>query len=259
MPTLKGLALSLPLILSSALVKAENNDEWTYIAGGYLTANALDADTTIGTPMGDSSVAIDVNFDDLLDNLDYGASGIFRAQKGKLSINVDMLFIGLSDDLSMPLPEGSIEIDMDVDIREHELFVGYKAFEKFADLEILAGLRYVDQDITIKPTIAGQGTTVNVGDNWVDPFIGLRYLGAIGDNSNFNWILRGDIGGFGVGSDFAWRVDAGVSYDISEKWRAALFYKILDIDYETGTSGELNYYTWDGSESGITAGIAYKF
>ena len=75
----------------------------------------------------------------------------------------------------------------------------------------------------------------------------------------WNWILRGYIGGFGVGSDFAWRLDAGATYGFGKQWEAAIFYKILSIDYETGTSGAPSIYTWDGTESGITFGVGYHF
>ena len=116
-------------------------------------------------------------------------------------------------------------------------------------------MRYIDQAITV--SIPALPSPLDIGDSWVDPFIGLRYLGPI--NNKWNWLLRGDIGGFGVGSDFAWRVDAGVTYDITKQWEAAIWYKVLDIDYETGTSGTPSIYKWDGTESGITLGVGYYF
>lgn len=39
--------------------------------------------------------------------------------------------------------------------------------------------------------------------DWVDPIIGLRWLWGFSDRWSLK--LRGDIGGFGVGSDFAWQ------------------------------------------------------
>ena len=62
-----------------------------------------------------------------------------------------------------------------------------------------------------------------------------------------------------MGSDFAWRVDAGVTYRFAKQWEAAFWYKVLDIDYETGSSGNPSLYEWDGRESGITLGIGYYF
>ncbi len=137
--------------------------------------------------------------------------------------------------------------------------MGYQAFAQYPELELIAGARYIDQDIKVNLTTRGplQPPQIVAGDSWVDPFIGLRYFGPI--NNNWSWILRGDIGGFGVGSDFTWRVDAGASYSFAQQWEAAIWYKILDIDYETGTSGTLDRYSLDGTESGITLGVGYHF
>ncbi len=43
---------------------------------------------------------------------------------------------------------------------------------------------------------------LDVSKNWIDPLIGGRYLWRFADG--WNIIARGDIGGFGVGSDFSW-------------------------------------------------------
>ena len=243
---LSHLALLMTVMSVSGLVQAAQSDgDWDFLVAGYLTATAIDAKTTSFTPAGDQVLEIDASFGDLLDNLDYGFSGIFIARKGALSINVDLLFIGLNIDQS--------PATIDVAIGEHELYAGFAVFEQYLDLEIITGVRYVDQEIKVTTP----GPQLVIGDSWVDPFIGLRYLGPI--NNNWNWILRGDIGGFGVGSDFAWRLDAGATYGFGKQWEAAIFYKILDIDYETGTSGTPSIYKWDGSESGITFGVGYYF
>jgi opacity protein-like surface antigen len=255
--------LILTVMSGSTLVNATADDEWNYFIGGYFPATTIDATATAGTSLGDQTLDIDASFSDLFDNMDYGLMGVFIAQKGKLSINVDLVFIGLDINESLPVPPpiGPASANVDLEIQEHELYLGYKAFAQVPALEVIAGARYIDQDIKVNLTTAGPGplssSQLATGDSWVDPFIGLRYLGPI--SNNWSWILRGDIGGFGVGSEFSWRVDAGVRYAFAEKWEAAIGYKVLDIDYETGTSGSLDRYTWDGSESGITFGVGYYF
>jgi hypothetical protein len=232
---------------------AQDEGGWDYFLAGYLTAVSIDADTTAFTPVGDQTIPVDLSFSDVLDTLGKGASGVVSARKGPISINLDMVYADLETSTS--------GIDIDVGLREYELFVGYAAFQQYPDLEIIAGGRYIKQDITLdlKILVPGIPPKLNIGDDWIDPFIGLRYRGPIAEN--WNWILRGDIGGFGVGSDFAWRIDAGASYRFGEqkKWQAALFYKVLDIDYETGSSGTPSIYKWDGTESGITLGVGYHF
>lgn len=240
----------------STLAQAQSDGGWDYFIGGYFTAVNIDAKTTSFTPAGDQEMKIDPSFSDLLDNLDYGASGTFIARKGRYSFNVDFMAAGLSIDESLPSPLS--EVNIDIDIREYEFYVGYAAFEQYPDLEIITGVRYIDQDIEVDIKTPGPQPSFSIGDDWVDPFIGLRYDGPI--NANWNWLLRGDIGGFDVGgSDFAWRVDAGTSYRFAKQWEAAIWYHILDIDYESGTSGTPSIYKWDGQESGITFGVGYHF
>lgn len=233
----------------------QNNEDWNFFLAGYLTATAIDSKTTSYAPGGDQVIEIDASFSDLLENLDYGASGMFIARKGVFSFNVDLVFIGLDIDQSLPLP--SSEANINVDIREHELYVGYAAFDAYPELEVLTGIRYIDQDITVKIKTPGPTQKLTIGDDWVDPFIGLRYMGPI--NNKWGWYLRGDIGGFNVGSDFSWRIDLGTTYRFDKHWEAAFFYKVLDIDYDTGTSGTPSIYKWDGKESGLTLGIGYYF
>ena len=52
--------------------------------------------------------------------------------------------------------------------------------------------------------------------------------------STFRPEVSGDIGGFGVGSDFAWSALAAVGYRFSRGFATSLGWKILDIDREDG-------------------------
>ena len=109
----------------------------------------------------------------------------------------------------------------------------------------------------VKVNVGPVGLDVNVGDDWVDPFVGLLYYGPI--NDKWSLLVRGDIGGFGVGSDLARRFNVGVTYKITRNWEAAFMYKILDMDYENHSETSLDYYKWDGTESGLLLGVGYHF
>jgi hypothetical protein len=47
--------------------------------------------------------------------------------------------------------------------------------------------------------------------------------------------VRGDIGGFGVGSHFTWNLAAILRYQVSPRVSAGAGYRILDINYSEGT------------------------
>jgi len=71
--------------------------------------------------------------------------------------------------------------------------------------------------------------------------------------------VRGDIGGFGIGSasDFAWNVVAFLGYQLSRRISFGVGYRIIDIDYERG-SGRRRF-EYDVTTSGPVLGLAFHF
>lgn len=69
-------------------------------------------------------------------------------------------------------------------------------------LEAYVGLRYWDISRSLSLTgPLGITPTSVAGDSWIDPIVGLR--GRYGIAENWGLIGQGDIGGFGIGSDFS--------------------------------------------------------
>ncbi|MGL4398414.1 MAG: hypothetical protein ACRCXD_00975 [Luteolibacter sp.] len=66
--------------------------------------------------------------------------------------------------------------------------------------------------------------------DWVDPIVGFRAQW----NINEKWYLAGksDIGGFGVGSELAWTLQATVGYNLNGKSSVELGYRYLHTDYD---------------------------
>ncbi len=254
-------ALGILLATSPAISAEKSSDEWDVTMIGYLFAVNIDAISGVGTPAGASEVPVDLGFSDLSKQLDFAFSGLMIAKKGRLSLNVDVSITELSKGIDETIPVGPgtafVDADIDVGIKEFEVFAGYKFFQQFPDLEVIAGARYIEHDIEVDVNVGPAALNVDIGDDWVDPFIGLQYHAPI--NDKWSLLVRGDVGGFGVGSDFTWRFNAGATYKLSNNWEAAFMYKILDIDYESGSKSDLDYYKWDGDQQGILVGVGYHF
>jgi hypothetical protein len=88
-----------------------------------------------------------------------------------------------------------------------------------------------------------------------DPIVGARAAWPIGQA--WTVIARGDIGGFGVGSDFTWSALAVADWSISENFGLLLGYRALDTDYSKG-SGE-DRFNFDMLVSGPLLGLRYNF
>lgn len=156
--------------------------------------------------------------------------------------------------------------------------LGYRAINNPDGwLEVYVGVRWWDvspsstvttQEIILRPSIGPRGgidPTIDVksrtfteatGDSWVDPIIGLRTQYDINDR----WYLTalGDIGGFDVGSDFAWRIQLGGGYRFSEHWTFDLQYKAISVDYDNNKSGS-DRFGYDVLQQGPLFRVRYIF
>jgi opacity protein-like surface antigen len=62
-----------------------------------------------------------------------------------------------------------------------------------------------------------------------------------------------DYGGFGVGSDSSWQLQAGVDYRISDAFSARFGYRILKVDYDD------NGFRYDIKNDGLYADVGIRF
>ncbi len=76
-----------------------------------------------------------------------------------------------------------------------------------------------------------------------------------------NWTvkLRGDIGGFGLESDFTATAVIGMEYAINDLLSLDLQYKAAWFDYENGTVGDDDYFSYDMVHYGPIVGLKFKF
>jgi hypothetical protein len=72
--------------------------------------------------------------------------------------------------------------------------------------------------------------TLSRDDYWFDPYIGLR--GRYNFNKVFYTAVRGEIGGFGAGSDLMWEVESVVGINLTHCIFTEVGYRALSVDYE---------------------------
>ena len=72
--------------------------------------------------------------------------------------------------------------------------------------------------------------TFSRGDYWFDPYVGLR--GRYNFNKVFYTGVRGEIGGFGVGSDLMWEVEGVIGINLTHCIFTEVGYRALSVDYE---------------------------
>ena len=87
--------------------------------------------------------------------------------------------------------------------------------------------------------------------DWWDPFIGGVLTLPLGERWNFQF--HGDIGGFGVGSDFAWQIELLVNWSMTPHSALMMGYRWLSSDYDH------NGFVYDVLTQGPQLGFTFRF
>jgi hypothetical protein len=231
-----ALALAGPM---AAHAQPAASESWDFELTPYLWAAGLDGDTAAdGTG---SEIDTDYSFFSL-DNLDFALGTAFEARKGRWGMLYDLMYVEFSDAFNRA-PNSEVEVSGGVLDTVASL-----AAQNGRPLELLFGLRYVALKATvdIAPVPAASAR-----ESWLDPLVGLRFTHAF--NDRWSVALRGDIGGFGVSSDFVTNVSAIFGWRVGENVTLRGGYRLLQMDFD-GDSLLL-----DATLQGYVIGASWEF
>ncbi|MFL5134583.1 MAG: hypothetical protein ACJ8C6_08510, partial [Microvirga sp.] len=95
--------------------------------------------------------------------------------------------------------------------------------------------------------------------DWTDPFVGGRLRVAVAPGHEL--FIRGDVGGFNVGSKFSWQAVGGYSFDFAEKngiiYSGLIGYRALYVDYTQGEGRRR--YEFDMLQHGPILGLTLRY
>jgi len=255
-------ALVLPIVFLSSPAHAEEDTGWKHEAVVYLYGTGIDGDVGIRN----ISVPVDVGFDDILDNLKFGAMGYYEARKDdQWSLMIDAAYLSLYSKQT-PVSNSILTINTKAELSQTivEAMLAYKvldhedpsAFYGDVKVDVIGGARYnqIKLSLGVEAGALGAGSRSKKFD-WVDPIIGLRTQFKPSDNVKVS--LYGDVGGFGVGSDLTWQFLARVGYQFDNNLELSAGYRFLYMDYEEGSGAD--YFSYDATYQGPIIGLGYKF
>jgi hypothetical protein len=246
-PTPRSLALTAKLMMIliltgslSGIATAQEAAGWTYRFTPYLWAAGLKGSTAIGETQAD----IDLSFSDILDDLDMALMGDLRAENGPWAIESDVIWTDLKSEQSGRL--------LDITVEPRMVFWQLDGRYRVApQWEVLAGLRYYYSKTSIRINAPNRFISASTSEDWVDPIIGVAFRTPI--NERWSFAARGDIGGFGIGSDFAWGALAVFDYRFGETTSLTFGYRHLDFDYEDDD------FSFDAYMTGPIVGASFRF
>jgi hypothetical protein len=207
-----------------------------------------------------------------------------EARNGPFAVFADVVFVRLSESASFARARQGVLVNAGAAASLRgtytqtiaELGAAYEVARTQSTLgttsfDVLGGIRYWQQDLQVSASVTAWASLANLSIEgtrafarsgnvqWADPFVGVRVRHQFAPGHGLT--LRGDIGGFGAGSDFSWHAIA--TYDV-RLFTGASFavdgyigYKALSADYTKGSGA--TRYTYHAVQHGPVAGVTFRF
>ncbi len=240
---LGAVLLGFCLVTAAAPDRADENpeDAWEFSVTPYLWL------ATIGGSAGTG----DVDLPELnpgysffsLDNLDIAGFLSAEARKGRWSLLADAFYVSYSDSYR----PGPLTAEAEVSGGAVELSTVYRP-PSIEYIGLIAGLRTIslELDLALNPGPSGRQR-----ETWVDPLVGLSFDYPLGAG----WLLvaRGDIGGFGIGSERDINLLVAAKMALSARSSLAFSYRYLAAKFDEPD------FRLDLSVTGYLVGWQFRF
>jgi len=201
------------------------------------------------------TMPIDISAGDALSDAEVSLAGMFEGKKNGKGFFVDFLYSDLQSEETLV---ESINLALNSTTKTtiisgaylHELYNQDKSV-----VDAYLGVRYWDIDTHL--AFSGglgvlAGRTLDHTESWVDPLIGIKGRTALGD-TNFYVAGGAAIGGFGVGSDLFYDLNANLGYQWSKSIGTTVGYRLYDLDYEN------DGFVYDVRQEGWIIGLTWAF
>ena len=238
----------------SIIPGTEDQKDWNFVVAPYLWFSGLNGDLAVAT----INTEIDAGFSDIFNNLNMAFMLYGEARYKKFGLAVDFFTIQMSMDGTRPILGGEVNVDLDQTFLETTLLYSLVHNEKWsADAHIGIRSWWMNTRLDAERIISPENRIVEQNISFVDPIIGAKVMYL----PHKKWLVnaRVDIGGFGAGSEFSWQVNLGGGFKFAKSWTALLQYRLLGVDYTSGTEGTLDYFRMDTTMSGPLLGVMATF
>ena len=245
-----------------------STSKWTFSAEPYGWFIGIHGDVSV---LG-NEIEINESFIDLVDNNDIlaAAMGYFEARNGPIALFADVVWADLDFSGGIqrnfnPIFNLGILVSAKADLDYELTIVQYGAAVEVARwtngssitaVDLMGSARYWNHSVDVSARVSATVTLPRIGFrasrsrafgrsgtlDWTDPVIGARLRHQTASGSEF--MFMGDIGGFGVGSDFSWQAFATYGRNttlLGIPLQAVVGYRALSFDYDEnsrfGTNG----------------------
>jgi hypothetical protein len=261
------------------VIEAPAVSGWTYRFTPYGWLTALKGTQTVRG----RSVKVDASFIDIVEKSDTLAAlmGDFEARNGPIALFTDVVWSKIGAEggnvRSRTLAPGvtgtlGTSLSLDIEMAIAEVGAAYEVARSGPlAFDVLGGARYWYQEADLSFAVAAG---VDIGDlqvagarafarsgsvDWLDPMIGARIRYTVAPGHEL--LLRGDIGGFGVGSEFSWQAIGAYGFEFGTyqgiTFSGVIGYRALSVDYVQGEGRRR--YEFDMLQHGPILGVSARF
>jgi hypothetical protein len=245
--------LALSLMLAATAIQAQQASEAPAPAGGWhYELDLLGWGSGLSGDVGPAihEYQIHASFSDLTEYLDFAAMGHFEARKEKWGFTLDAFYVNLghSVDNRFGYP---VELDLE------SLILGaagtYRVYQgDKSSFDLTFGARYNEVKTGLEPRWT---PAYHKNIAWTDPVIGFQ--GGVRLSKAWTFGYRGDIGGFGAGSDFTWLGILQLEAQLSEHVGLGFGFLGYGVDYKKGSGYQ--EFVYDTTMYGPFLGIAWRW
>jgi opacity protein-like surface antigen len=224
-------------------------EKWEFVLAPYVFMGSTSGDAILGVT-GPSE--IDLKFGDVLENLQFTFMLHGEVYKGNWGLMADYSYLRLGSEFDTPQ-----EILRDITFKQSvfELFASRRFKKDWGMIYLYGGIRVWNYNLELAFQNI-QISRITRKQDWVDPTIGGRVFFNV--SNRFKAGLRADIGGFGLGSKFAFNLQPGIGYQFSDLFSLMLQYRYLYADFDNDKEG-IDYFEIDASTQGPLLGLVFRF
>lgn len=223
----------------STQVYVENGDyepqkPWKFTLEPYLLFPNMNGTSGLGAL---PDLEVDANPGDVFSNLRFGMMLQSELSNGTWSVGSDIIYMNLKEDVS----PGVFGARGELGAKQFAWEVsGLYQVKPWLELGVGGLLNSLSLEVDVRfNNLNGGVVDVNRKNSqtWFDPMLIAQSRGKF--NKDVFYVVRGEIGGFGIGSDFAWQARALAGYRFSRVFYITGGYRAIGLDYQKdNSSGE---------------------
>jgi hypothetical protein len=240
---------------SHAQIFSDSSKKYKFYLEPYLMFTSMSGTTAFGNL---PSTFICVPASEVFSHLKIGGMLYAEVHNNKLAYTSDLFYADLTEDASSKNGIISGTATLKQFLWELE---GLYRLNSWLEAGLGARINNITAglNITYNPIIGNGGsltTNRQKSNTWVDPLIVVRLKKVIQNKWLFQ--LRADMGGFGIGSEFAWQLQPDIFFRASKLMQFGLGYRIISMNYNNNKSGS-DYFLYDMEEYGPQIRIGFNF